>query len=292
MDILQNFDQSSWESVWQTAMQATALAHLEQGGILFFPHLTFHLNPEEHVFLSDIYGNGKSKNISYNCHDNSLRGVNTDAGNPARLKTVMQRFNQCATKLINQTFPAYAAHLQVARTSYRPAEVYGRKSPSLKKDDTRLHVDAFPASPVQGRRILRVFTNINPYHQDRIWQVGEKFDVVVKRFLEKISRPFLPATLLKILKVTKNFRTHYDHVMLQLHDRMKQDEDYQKTVKKKEIKFPANTTWIVNTDVVSHAALAGQFLLEQTFYLPVDAMVSPQLSPLRILEKAVGRQLV
>src|SRR3990167_11114390 len=214
--------------------------------------------------------------------------MNREAENPSHLKAMMQRFNQCAIKLINQALPAYVAYLQVARTSYRPAEVYGRKSRSLKKDDTRLHVDAFPASPVQGRRILRVFSNINPNEQDRIWRVGERFDRVAKRFLPNIKNPYLPATLLKALKITKGFRTHYDHYMLQLHDCMKQDDDYQKTVEKKEIKFPANTTWIVNTDAVSHAALAGQFLLEQTFYLSVDAMVNPKLSPLRILEKTVG----
>jgi hypothetical protein len=45
------------------------------------------------------------------------------------------------------------------------------------------------------------------------------------------------------------------------------------------------------TDQVSHAAMAGQYQLEQTFLLPVDAMGEPQRSPLRILERIKGRSL-
>jgi hypothetical protein len=40
-----------------------------------------------------------------------------------------------------------------------------------------------------------------------------------------------------------------------------------------------------------HAALAGQFLLEQTFYLPVAAMQDERMAPLRILEQLYQRQL-
>ena len=46
------------------------------------------------------------------------------------------------------------------------------------------------------------------------------------------------------------------------------------------------------TDKVSHAALSGQFLLEQTFYLPVQAMKDPNLSPLHMLERKVKKALV
>lgn len=80
--------------------------------------------------------------------------------------------------------------------------------------------------------------------------------------------------------------------MLLLHDNMKQDDHYQKMVTKQEIYFPAGSSWIVTTDNVSHAALAGQYLLEQTFYLPVEGMKSPELSPLRILERHIGKPLV
>ena len=51
--------------------------------------------------------------------------------------------------------------LQKKRTSFRPGAIETRAL-SPRKDDKRLHVDAFPSSPVQGRRIFRVFTNAHP----------------------------------------------------------------------------------------------------------------------------------
>ena len=83
-----------------------------------------------------------------------------------------------------------------------------------------------------------------------------------------------------LLKATKTLRSAYDHIMIQLHDRMKLNNDYQKNVTKTPVWFPAMSTWIVFTDQVSHAALGGQYLLEQTFYLPVEAMAQPEHSPL------------
>ena len=48
---------------------------------------------------------------------------------------------------------------------------------------------------------------------------------------------------------------------------------------------------MVYTDQVSHAALYGQDVLEQTFYLPVSAMQDENRSPLRILEKMTKQKL-
>ena len=72
---------------------------------------------------------------------------------------------------------------------------------------------------------------------------------------------------------------------------MKADEDFQKTTPQTRMDFPAGTTWLAFTDQVSHAAMAGQYQLEQTFLLPVDAMREPERSPLRVLERLKGRAL-
>ena len=81
-------------------------------------------------------------------------------------------------------------------------------------------------------------------------------------------------------------------MMLQLHDRMKADDEYQKLSPQTAVDFPPGTTWMAFTDQVSHAAMAGQYQLEQTFYLPVDKMIDPSQSPLRVLERLKGRRLV
>jgi hypothetical protein len=41
-----------------------------------------------------------------------------------------------------------------------------------------------------------------------------------------------------------------------------------------------------------HAAVSGQFMLEQTIRLPVSALYDPARSPLAILERLTGRALV
>jgi hypothetical protein len=148
-------------------------------------------------------------------------------------------------------------------------------------------------SPTQGKRIFRVFTNINPNGQERVWHVGEPFVEVAKKFLPTVRKSWLGRSLiLNALNLTKSYCTEYDYAMLQIHNNMKGDLHYQKTTPKCEVRFSPHSTWIVQTDSVSHAALAGQYVLEQTFYLPIHVMAKPQLSPLRILEKLSSRALV
>jgi hypothetical protein len=79
--------------------------------------------------------------------------------------------------------------------------------------------------------------------------------------------------------------------MLQLHDRMKADSDYQSQADQTTYDFPAGGTWMTFTDQVSHAATAGQYVLEQTFYLPVASMMNQSKSPLRVLECLTGQRL-
>ncbi len=91
----------------------------------------------------------------------------------------MARFSDSTAALVDNLLPAYRGRVQLARTSFRPAEIAGRAT-TWRKDDTRLHIDSFPATPVQGRRILRVFTNVNPVGRPRSWRVGGDFEAVAK----------------------------------------------------------------------------------------------------------------
>lgn len=290
--ILQEIPSQHWENTFSEELQLQSIAALESGKILFFPELPFLLSPEENRFLSPNYVDPKTKNVSFNSGIDMLRGAQCTDVEHEQLKAMMKRFSISAEKLVHELLSPYTTALEIGRTSFRPVEISGRVS-SYRKDDTRLHVDAFPATPNQGRRILRVFTNINPNNQDRTWRVGEPFMDVAQRFLPSIKKSWPgKSVLLKTLKITKTYRTEYDHIMLQIHDRMKADLTYQKTVPQCEIGFAPGNTWIVQTDHVSHAAMSGQHLLEQTFYLPINAMINPSLSPLRTLEKLSGISLV
>ena len=79
--------------------------------------------------------------------------------------------------------------------------------------------------------------------------------------------------------------------MLHFHDYLKENDDFQKKWEKEHIEFPPFSTWMVYTDTVPHAVMSGQFALEQTFIVPIEAMVSPQNSPLKVLEELCGCRL-
>jgi hypothetical protein len=162
---------------------------------------------------------------------------------------------------------------------------------SWRKDDSRLHIDAFPSRPNGGERILRVFSNVSPV-EDRVWRVGEPFEAMAKTLLPRIARP-LPGTaaLLAAVRATKGRRTEYDHLMLGLHDRAKEDLAYQRDCAQETVRFAPGTTWLCFSDQVMHAAVSGQFMLEQTIHLPLSALQDPTRSPLAILERLTGRAL-
>ncbi|MCD6038861.1 MAG: hypothetical protein K0S27_261 [Gammaproteobacteria bacterium] len=293
MSILKRLEGSEWACSFSEKIRAEAVLALEKGNIIYFPALSFPLLPDEYAFLSPSLAHAKAKNISFNRATNILRCAPCSLETHQHLKAMLQRFSMQAEQLIRQIFVSYRDALELGRTSFRPVEIAGRAS-SYRKDDSRLHVDAFPATPNQGRRILRVFSNINPFGAARHWRIGEPFAEVAARFLSRIRHHPWPgsAALLYLLNITKSKRTPYDHLMLQLHNKMKADTLYQATVPQQDIHFAAGSSWIVQTDHVSHAAMAGQHVLEQTFYLPVKAMENPALSPLKILEKLTGRILI
>ncbi len=293
MTAITHFDTPDWQAPFSSATQAQALDELESGHVLYFPTLRFGLGLAEAHFLSPSTV-GKSKNVSFDLASGQLRGMNASLSEPdtAALRSMMARFASYSRDLLGALLPHYTASLMQARTSFRPVEVAGRET-SWRQDDTRLHVDSFPSSPVQDKRILRVFSNVNPAGHPRAWRLGESFEEVATRYLPKLRAP-LPGSgaLLQLLHATKSRRTAYDHFMLQLHDSMKADADYQAQARQINADFPPGSTWIVFTDQVSHAAMAGQHLFEQTFYLPVAAMRDPARSPLRALERLTGRRLV
>jgi hypothetical protein len=290
MEILEPLDITSWQGPFSQDVIGKAADALETGKLLYAPQLPFDLSEGERRFLSPDCLDGKSKNVSFRPGSGVLRGTGYQGSERDALLATMQRYYGHASDLLKALCPGYASHLTPGFTSFRPAEIAGRET-SWRKDDTRLHVDAFPSRPMQGVRILRVFTNVNP-QAPRVWRVGESFEQAAAKFMPGI-RPPLPGAswLLYRLRIVKGRRTEYDHFMLGIHDRMKSDTAYQAQVPQTQLDIPPGATWACFTDSVSHAAMAGQFAFEQTFYLPVSAMKDPERSPLRVLERLAGRAL-
>ncbi len=291
MNSLKEFDFNCWDPIINSSLSDQVIAALEGGQVVVLPHLAFNLLPEEERFLSSNWSYKKAKNISLRPNA-GLRGATGSELDMLALRGMIERFADQSQQLISKILPSYVPNLTVANTSFRPFEVEARMS-SYRKDDTRLHPDAFPSNPTQGTRLLRVFNNVNPNGKPRVWRVGEPFTQMANQFLPK-TKALLPlqAWLMKTLHITKRTRTEYDHRMLQLHDLVKADMDYQKNSPQQSVNFMPGTTWIVYSDQVLHAAMSGQYMFEQTFHLPVSGLKNPETAPLRVLEKMLKRSLI
>ncbi|MGH6992999.1 MAG: Kdo hydroxylase family protein [Caulobacteraceae bacterium] len=261
---------------------------LEKDGLVVLDDEGFALQAEERSIFSSQLAFGASKSASFNPLTGKARG--TGGCKPSEL--LMARYAGWARRLLETRLSRYRPALEIGRTSLRWRDAADAPR-SERKDDRRLHADAFASQPTGGKRILRVFSNINPDGEPRRWRIGEPFEDYAGRWLAKVRRPSpFEATLLRALGVTRQRRTPYDFLMLGLHDAAKLDLGYQSTASRREIGFAAGASWIAFTDSLVHAAVAGRWALEQTFYLPVEAMADEELSPLRILERMVGRSLV
>lgn len=269
----------SFQAAASATEQQSYIEHLEHGGVLFLPNLGFHLAPDEQRFLSPAWSDGKAKNIYLRGNERSIRGAQGSADDLAAMSQLIERYALSAKQLITHLLPSYADYAKPANTSLRCIEAAGRKT-SWRKDDSRLHADAFPSKPTHGERILRVFTNVNPDDKPRVWKVGEPFADMATKFIHKVPRySKAQAKLMHLLGITKTMRGAYDHTMLHLHDLVKADADYQRNAPQMTFEFPANSSWIVYSDQVLHAVLSGQYMMEQTLHLPQDRLQYPEASP-------------
>jgi hypothetical protein len=289
-DVIKEIDLHEWRAP-SNSDPHEAVDALELGQILLFPRLAFTLDETERAFLNPSILS-KSKNVSFNPASGAVGGTSLTGPDCDLLARMMGRFSESAAQLLDDLLPDYRGKLTLGRTSFRPAEIAGRAS-SWRKNDTLLHIDAFPSTPTHGNRILRLFCNVNPDGKPRVWRVGEPFERVADKFAPALKPPLWgSAALLNLLGVTKSRRTEYDHLMLQLHDEMKRDARYQSEIGQTPFEFPSGCAWAVFVDSVSHAAMSGQHQLEQTFYLPLRAMKEEPRAPVRILERRLGRALV
>ena len=287
--MLETLPLTDWNGPYEPAVKTRAVAALESGAVLFFPGLSFRLEDSEKQFLDARVSDGKAKNISLDPGTGKIQATSLEGDDARRLAAMMARFANQASSLVHDLLPY--AQVERARTSYRPVEVKGRGYSKI-SDDRLLHIDAFPSRPMRsGRRILRFFANVAP-SSPRHWLVGEPFEPFARSFLPRVG-PHLPGKswLYEKLGVTRGRRSLYDELMLSLHDAAKLDADFQKASPRDTVDFPAQSCWLVFTDQVLHAALGGEFALEQTFHLDVAEMAEPARAPIRVLERLSGRVL-
>jgi hypothetical protein len=286
--MLESLPLNSWTGPHGAALKAHAVAALEQGAVLLFPNLAFALSDDEKLFLDARVADGKAKNISLDHTSGKMQASSLTGEKAQALAAMIERFGSQAATLVHELLPY--RHVERARTSFRPVQVKGRSYSKI-SDDRLLHIDAFPSRPLRGRRILRFFANVAPTTPRR-WHVGEPFEDFARDFLPRVG-PHLPGKswLYDRLGVTRGRRSRYDELMLSLHDAAKLDSAFQQNSPHQRIDFPPGCCWLAFTDQVLHAALGGEFALEQTFHLDVEQMAEPQRAPIKVLERLSGKTL-
>jgi hypothetical protein len=298
---IEDYGVAGWTAVDDPAARSREYCtKLEAGAILFFPAPPFDLPQSDLDFLLSLKpaGSRLHKNISYRPESDLLRGFSDD-GRKARVHQIMRKYATEVRQFIQAFLAPYAWYLQMDYASFRPLEEEGRDL-SLHKRNDLLHVDAFPSRPTRGARILRVFTNVNPT-QDRRWVIGQRFPELAARFAGAAGLPSYAKAPgawsglkrgLRRVGLPLPDRAAYDEFMLHFHDWLKENSEFQQAKDGKEqVSFPPMATWLVYTDGVPHAALSGQFAMEQTFIVPVEALVAPEVSPICVLEKLAGRAM-
>jgi len=276
-------------------------AELEKGQILFFRQPPFALPEDDRNFLVDQKASDSRlhKNISYRPSKDLLRGFSHGKENQQRVHRIMRDYSSQVTKFVSRFLAPYAGKLLMDFASFRPLEEDGRNLPLHKKNDL-LHVDAFPSRPTRGGRILRVFTNVNP-SKGRVWFVTDRFPALASKFAADTGLKNIVdgaskfsgrlTQMLHAIGLPVTGRSPYDKFMLRFHDFLKENSTFQADSETERLEFPPMATWLVYTDGVPHAALSGRFAMEQTFIVPVEALVAPEHAPIRVLEEIYGKKL-
>ncbi len=288
-------------------VRRTAIETLEGGGVIYLPKSGFELSERERELISDTgkiltrkpdYEDGRptiifdpARGHIKKYHYVKVRGkmwmMRAKIRDTARpdLDAIMGRYGEWAEGVIAKLFPDYQGALDRKRVTYRPFPRNNTQS---------LHIDSSYGYPTQGRGMLRVFSNIHPTIRPRIWQLGEPFESFVRRFLPSVhlSGQSWISSILARFGIVDGAKTKYDQYIAALRALGMHDKKYQKTAPRRIIEFPPGSSWIAITDLVVHGAMSGQHSLDQTFYLPVEAMKDPSHSSLRILERLTGEILV
>jgi hypothetical protein len=281
-------------------------AQLEAGDILYFPATPVPLTADDTSFLLGQQQTDSSlhKNIAYKPAIDRLSGFDAKTADPAaveRLHRIMRGYSNSVVQFIARFLAPYQEHWKLDYASFRPQEEQNRDLPLRRRNDL-LHTDAFPTRPTYGARILRFFNNINPT-RTRDWIVSDPFPATVRQFAPGEVAPRPGSALSRIGKASARAiglgaaipslkRSPYDDFMMRFHNFLKENPAFQSSCPKYPFQFPPGSSWMVYTDTVPHAVLAGQYALEQTFLVRPEAMVRPEISPLKVLEDIAHAPLV
>jgi hypothetical protein len=244
----------------------TLAERLERGEHVTFPADKFPLPPSDDLaFLRTRQLRRRTQQaILFDPTTRHTSGARaTSAADKQRLDRIMEAFSEVCTSFLSQVLPEYARQWVHDRASLRTEEEAIRSLRHNARNDL-LHIDNFPTRPSAGRRILRLFVNINPA-EPRVWITSEKFAALLDRLhaVHRISQRTvrewcepLPAWQ-RLLAGDWSGRPAYDVFMLKLQQFLRSSEHFQENAPKHFHHFPPGTAWLLLADGLSHAVLRG-----------------------------------
>jgi hypothetical protein len=262
---------------------------LERGELLYYPTAPFPLpqgSEREFLLLQRLASPGH-KNISYDPATGRVNGfVRSDPSQQERLRGILADFSREVTAWLAGALPRYAAGWTPDRATFRSEEEATRRLRLTARNDL-LHIDAFPNRPSHGRRLLRVYANINP-HEPRIWMTSEPFASLLARYGAAVGLPHrrgdgwlgqLRDGVVRLLQPGRPRRSAYDAFMLRFHNFLKRHDGFQERAPRKLWTFPPGSAWVLMADGCTHAVLRGRYALEHSYFVPPACLALPDESP-------------
>jgi 3-deoxy-D-manno-oct-2-ulosonic acid (Kdo) hydroxylase len=268
---------------------------IERGELIDFPLAPFPLPDGDSLdfLLSRRTRPGQHKDVSFDPATNRLTGTTPKQRDQRqRIRDLLTAFAAGVATWLDAEFPEYRGGLTPDRVSLRTEEEATRVLRLTARNDL-LHIDNFPTRPTRGRRILRVFANINPT-EPRIWSTSETFPDLLARFAKAHRIPLRSreewveetTTWVSLFSKSRGRKTHYDTLMMRLHHFLKENDAVQSRAPRRIRKFPPGSAWLLMTDGLAHAQLRGRFALEHSFFVDSAVLQSPDDAPLAVLMRS------
>lgn len=202
----------------------------------------------------------------------------------------LHSFQQAAEKTLIQAMPHWKGALVRDRVSWRPWELATRRLRWNARDDF-FHIDHFPRRPSLGRRLVRVFMNAGQA-DDIVWASTKPLDQLLedgRRYGQPEVFRDLGAIRIEAKRNkswwgrTDQSASLHDAVYKAIHDGLKRDEKFQEETIRKIHHFPPGAVWMAMTDLCCHSFLRGGWLVDATWFVPVEYCVHQQIAPAQLL---------
>lgn len=230
------------------------------------------------------------KNPTWNPSSNLFHPIWTEKyPDAARFKDFLGEFQNAAEREIISLVPQWQGKLIPDRVCWRPWEMATRRIRWTARDDL-FHVDHFSKRPSNGRRLIRFFMNCGQTdpivwaETDPLAQLieqGRKYGLPeVFRNLEMLRKQSLRKNSWWIEHLTTSL---HDTVLNSVHHGLKHDEEFQESARRRLTNYAPGSSWIAMTDACCHSILRGKWLVDATWFLPLDACLSPEMAPGNLL---------